>query len=372
MATVSHKHLPKSMIRHSIFALALFAVASVWPARLSAEVFRNLFTGVVPVWSRDGGERKYATARALLQVLIRVSGHSSLSENAALLEGLATAQRLVRSYRYVGGQIVEEGLRLEVRFEPRFVEQLLLDIDAAVWQSNRPNVVVWMVRGNPELRLREASAQLNDLVRDYSDRYGFLVRLPLLDLEDRRAVAPSDVSRLHRERLWSASSRYLADSLLSGVVVGERNAWIGRWSYLYGEELMTFAVSGGSEVGVLRAALDTVRDRLVARQSHDQATSLVAPVLLSLTGLNDFEDYTELLHYLRALDLVRSVSVLQVDYRQLWVALNAQASPARLRELFALDRRMVEEDAVVEDGGEDDEGESDSADTLSYRWVRGG
>ena len=365
MTAVSHAHPPKPPItRRPVFALALLAVALAWPATMRAEVFRGLFTGAVPVWSRDGSERKEATVRALLQVLTRVSGRSSLSENAALLEGLASAQRLVRSYRYVATRTAA-GLGLEVRFEPRFVEQLLIDVGLSVWPGNRPNVVVWMVRGGTESRLREPDPQLGSLVRDYSGRHGFLVRLPLLDLEDRRAIAPNDVSRLRRERLWRASSRYLADSILSGVVVGEGSAWSGRWSYLYGDQLMNFAVSAGSEAGVLRTALDTVRAALVERQSLDQSTALAVPVRLSLGGLDHFVDYAELLRYLHDLDLVRSAAVLRVDRRQLLVALDARISSVRLRELFALDRRMVEEDAGIADDGDG------GADTLHYRWVRG-
>ncbi len=371
------------MPRYFAFVLALVAVSMIWPASTHAEVFRGLFTGTVPVWSRDVGERKEATTRALLQVLIRASGRSSLSENAALLEGLANTQRLVRSYRYLSTE-ADERLQLELRFEPRFVEALLINAGLSVWPGNRPNVVVWMVRGAPQSRLREVDAQLSRVVRDYSARHGFLVRLPLLDLEDRRAVAPRDILRLRRQRLWRASGRYLADSILSGVVVGERNSWIGRWSYLYGDQLLNFAVSGDTEFAVLRTALDTIRAALTERQSLDSTTALSESMLLSLVGVERFADYAELLRYLQNLDQVRSASVVQLDNQRLFLSLDAQASPDRLRELFALDRRLTEEEtAAVElaqaqgdDGAEaegDDGAEAEgvqSATTLSYRWVR--
>ncbi len=315
----------------------------------AAETLQDIYMGETVVGSRLAGERRQAAGRALLQVMIRVTGLSWLPESRALQVVLADAERYMRSYRYRRQALPDggEATLLSVRFEPRFVENILREIGQSIWPANRPNVVIWAVRQEEEPRLlgAEAAPDIAAGVEDYAVQRGLPARLPLMDLEDRRALRPGDVLRNRRGKLWTASSRYLADSVLAGFMSGVPGGlWTARWSYMYGDEDLNFAVSAVSETDCVLTALNRVREFLVARQALPPEQGLPEPVLLSLSGLNRFSDYSGALSYLSSLDLVREALPVRVEQSRVWFRLDTQASPVLLREAIALDRRLLLEE----------------------------
>lgn len=353
-------------LRNPLLFFLLLGCLPFSPA--TAETLQDIYTGETVVDSRLAGERRQAAGRALLQVMIRVTGLSWLPETRALQVVLSDAERYMRSYRYRRQALPDgrEATLLSVRFEPRFVESVLWETGHAIWPANRPNIVVWAVRQEDEPRLlgAEVAPDIATGVEDYAVQHGLPVRLPLIDLEDSQALQPEDVLRVRRGKLWAASGRYLADSVLAGFMSGVPGGlWTARWSYMYGDEDIDFAVSGVSEADCVLTALDRVREFLVARQALSPEQALLEPVQLTLSGLNRFRDYAGALAYLRGLELVREALPVRIEGAQAWFRLDTQVSPELLREAIALDRRLLQE--------QEEEPSSAKVPGLAYRWPGG-
>ena len=345
----------------------LFCLGCLPAPPAATETLQDIYTGEVSVDSRLASERSEAAGRALLQVMIRVTGLSWLPEGHSLQVALAEAERYMRSYRYRRQALPDggEATILSVRFEPRFVESILRDTGQPIWPANRPNLVVWAVRRGDGAQLLgpEAAPAIAAGMERYALQHGLPVRLPLVDLEDRRALLPEDILRIRREKLWTASSRYLADSVLAGFINGVPGGlWTARWSYMYGDESIDFAVSAASETDAVLTALDRVRAYLVARQALSPEQALPEPALLSLSGLRDFSDYVLALRYLRGLELVRDALPLRVDAQRTWFRLDTQVGLPLLREAIALDRHLLEEGIPEQSFSKED------TPHLGYRW----
>ena len=305
-----------------------------------------------------GDERRRALGRALLQIMLRLTGRTALFESDGIQRALGSAETYARSYQYES-VVDDEGeiqrIWLKVRFEPRFVERLLREESLSLWPSNRPSVVIWLAYGVDKLRLPAPDdiPEISALVEDYSVRYGLPARLPLMDLQDTRSVKVADISRFNKDRLWRASTRYLADSILSGSLIGtDESGWVGRWNYSYDREDHSFAVSCPRAMDCARRGLDVVRELLLKRQGLAPQDIRIEPIFLSLDGVGGFADYMRAKDYLSGLQLVHSVTPSEVRPGQVVFSMNAVAGSASLRQALALDRRLSEVEAPEADAGE--------------------
>ncbi len=321
------------------------------PIAAPAEILRDLYLGETVVENRLVTERASGSGRALLQVLLRLTGRGWLPESPAIQDALRDGSPYMRSYRYRRVELADEDelTLLSVQFEPRLVEQLLREAGFVLWPANRPNVVTWLVQRGEEAQFLspDLNPDVGALVENYTRRHGLPVRMPLMDLEDQARLSAEDVLRSKRRELWKASERYVADSVLGGFLSGAPGqAWVARWTYLYGKEAWSFAVSCADAPDCVRSALDAVRDFLVARQALPPERSAPGSLRVEVGGVDHFSVYAGLLAYLRGLEQVQTAQPVYLEDERILFALDSRATPELLREVFALDRRIEQQDGV--------------------------
>jgi hypothetical protein len=290
-------------------------IAAATIATLLPAVVPNARAAELPVYQAsvplpDNGEAARAAAfrAALLTVAVRASGRRDAGEAVAG----ADPQRYVQQYAATSDR------RLKVGFDPRGVEQLLVQSGLPVWAAERPAVSV-VLQGEP------AGVQLE------AERAGAARGLPLViqgGVADAAGLAAAVASSNAAEVLRRAGAQPGAAALLSPASAGG-----GQWVFVHAGQLLR--ASGGAADAVHAAA-----DALAARYAP-ATTRSVGTARIGVGGIGDYAAYAGTLEYLAALSGVRAVAVegLEGDVLRLRVSLRGDLE--LLRRFAALEQRLL-------------------------------
>ena len=356
-----------------ILALA-GALAATAPA-LAAPV-PWLYDVDVAVEGRTAAARLAVSGTALAEVLSRASGLAHVPRNARVREALGRPEAFYSRFVFL------ENDELRIHFTPAAILGLLDEARLPVWSANRPQTMAWLVvEDGGNRRVVDGEHPLAQALSARARQRGLVLKLPLMDLEDRMRVQPAVVRGRLFSSLEEASKRYGADVILAGQVqeracgIASRTdmapetpsdagpetpadaepansvaeipwpcgpaggfyfsaalqAWMG------GEEFAAeYAASGIAEAGTMAA--DFIADELAGRF----AVLARQPNRVSLTilGIDSPVGYGRLLGYLDGLEFVSSVDVAAVEAGRLEITLHTRAGLEQLVELFGRDGRI--------------------------------
>ena len=167
----------------------------------------------VPVEGRTAAARLSVSGVALAEVLSRVSGLAHVPRNARVREALD------RPEAYYNRFVFLENDELRIQFTPGAILKLMDEARLPVWSANRPQAIVWLVveRGGVR-RIVDGQHPLAATFSERARQRGVVLKLPLMDLEDRMRVQPAVVRGRLFSPLHEASRRYGADVILAGQV----------------------------------------------------------------------------------------------------------------------------------------------------------
>ncbi len=319
----------------------------------AAEV-ADLYAAEVPASGRDAQAQGDAVSRALVRVLVKVTGKRNPAANAAVAEALPGAGRFVEQFRFrsvtvpgPGDDLPEvEETRLWASFDPRVVDGLARDAGLPVWGRVRPSVVLWLgLEGDGERALvgSDVAGGAGDSARAAAAMRGLPLQLPLLDLEDRARVAVMDVWGGFGDKLVDASARYQADAVLvARVFPVSGSLWEGRWLLSGGSMTDRWTVSGASPEELIEEGVNEAADRIASRFSGQQMIAGPAQVPVIVDGVDTFAGYARVMNYLQALDGVDAVEVEGVNGATLRLGVHAAAGGESLLQVVRLGRILGE------------------------------
>jgi len=341
--------------------MGMVVAGALWiaaPAR-GAEV-AGLYEAEVPVASRAPADQDDAVARALRQVLVKVSGRRAPETSPVIGEALASAGRFVEQFRYRSvaaepgaageGEPAAE-LRLWARFDARVVDALVRDAGLPLWGRERPRVLVWLALerdGRRELLGADDRSGLVAVLRAVAARRGLPLTLPLLDLEDRAALAVMDVWGGFVDKVASASARYQADAIVLGRIYPQPPAlWEGRWTMLTGERREQWDGEGELPEAVAEEGIEALADRLAVRFAGLSTPAGAQAVAVVVEGVDSLEAYARVVGYLEGLEEVERVVVKAVSGSRLELDVIAGGGAESLAQVIALGRVLAEEPGRV-------------------------
>lgn len=319
-------------------------------AVMAAEVER-IYEAEIPVAGQQNDARRQAMRAGLAEVLVRVTGNSAVVQDSAFADLLGNASRYVQQYRYRAAPSAGAPLLLWMSFDANAINQALRSRGQPIWGSARPLLLVWLAvdGGSPGRRLVGAtqSAEYPGL-EAAANRRGVPVRLPLLDIDEKRLVTVADVWGGLHERVVTASARYQAQGVLLGRLTQERQGtWSARWTLRIGNEVKHWDSHGASADEVLAKGVDGSADALALRFA--QATSAAGGGVLSLrvSDIDALADYARVLSYLRGLNGVTAVQVDKVEPRAVTYRLSVQADTTAVRRVIGLGSTLAPADAML-------------------------
>ncbi len=303
---------------------------------------QDLYAGTVPVASQSEADRRAAAPAALRQVLVKQSGQRDPRLDASGEAALARANELLVSFQYqqnpLPGQ-AEPQLELIAGFLPSAVDQLVRDLRLPRWRLERMPVTLWLVlddglgRKLMPVEYREDYARLEQEAL----RRGLPVRWPELD---EAALAAIDVQLLwggYTEQLWGAE----APAVAIGTARREGPDWRLRWTYEDGSSATGWRMQDRDLQRGLTEGINRLADEVAAANTITAAGAGVQRAVLTVTGLNNGEDFARVLAYLEALSLIDAVRVRDAQPATVIFELSLNAAPRFLEDALQRDGLLI-------------------------------
>ncbi|WP_445365743.1 DUF2066 domain-containing protein [Microbulbifer sp. ANSA001] len=363
-----HKLLRQGLV---LQLLALLFGALSLPVQ--ARVISDLYEVVEAVPSRGATDRAAAGSRGLERVFVRVTGDAAIGSNPNLQSLLPKAQQLVQGYRYTSEN---NQLYLHLSFDPQAVSRQVHQLGLPMWPNNRPGTLVWLAvdtlqDGRSVLR-EEDAPELFSVLDAMAIERGVPLDFPVMDLNDQRNMPLGSLWAQDEAAAERAGFRYRPDATLMGrLLQASGRRWQADWLLLHGGRSYAFDSNGGSlEEVALRGVnqmANLLAQRYAVRPEGQDAES--GAVIVELSGVGSFADYTEALAYLQGLAQVSSAQLLSVESDRARLALVTSVGMRNLRDALALNHKLRAQghgDPIDLSGKRAPLGSADNP--LRYRW----
>ena len=299
--------------------LAQPAPADAEAAGEKAKPTRNaaFYRAELPVTSKNPGELRGATIRALGEVLVRLTGNPQAPANATVrraagnLDALVVESKVRQDQETVNGMPVYRSV-LAVSFDPDNVDALIAAAGLKFWTSARPKPILWLAiddgRG-PRL----VTGQQTKVVKPLADRgleRGMRYLLPAGTSVEQAAV--QSIWALNSRALQALTARYRNDAQLVGKVYRKPPGWAADWALSQGgAELARWSFADADPRRVIASGVDEGVNALAARDAVLLDTGVAGPQTFEIDGVRTQADYLRLVAYLQGLAMVRKVQVLE-------------------------------------------------------------
>lgn len=279
---------------------------------------RGVYSAEVEVNGQGAGERDAAFARALAQVLGKLSGDRTAASRPGVGQELRQAGRYVDGYDYRQDEGVSSSgapsfkTTLVVRFDREQVESLAAALGLPVWPQPRPKPVLWLAiddgSGPKLVGLPKAAAARTTLER--AEQRGFRLGLPNGSAAENALVGA--IWRGDTAAVARASRRYSPPMQLVGKLYRHDGGWKADWIFVDdGRVLSRWSETGGNALRVMATGADGAADALMARYAKAPETGPAGTYRIAFTGLDSADDYVRLSGYLQRLAVVRGLTPLQ-------------------------------------------------------------
>jgi hypothetical protein len=320
------------MISQWLFRAWLAGGALLGAAAVGAQEV-DLYSADATVANQDEAERQRALGLALLDVLVKVSGDTSLRHDAAATATLAEAPALVHNYGYrqVAASAGTTQTQLSVQFRREGVDELLTRLGRAVWSAPRPSTLVWMViddGGNKRVASAAQVAALGALTGTARAR-GLGLVLPALDAAEIEQVNAHALWEGQTEPAFAAASRYGAQAALVVRLARSAKGWSGRFTLLDGGPTEQWSAEQADANDVLFAAAQGLADRLARRYAVAASERVVGDYLVWVSGIKNAAEFANVLSYVRAHPAVQAVSTHGARAGALELSVRLNVAPER-------------------------------------------
>ena len=326
------------------YSACLFALLLVSVTTHAARV-DDLFQVEVTAGGRDARSRDAALGEALGQVLVRITGSTESLSKSTLKPLFKNPSRFAQQYRFreipaeTPGQA--EHLRLWVQFDGVALAREVREAGLPYWGSERPDVLLWLAiddRGRRYLVSDNSGGSVARSLSQSAYRRGLPLTLPLMDLEDQRAVQFTDVWGGFVGALESASQRYRPQVILVGKLghSGASGGWRGSWDLLGAGGQQSWTSHAANLEAAVEQGIGEASEWL-ALQYAVVATGEVMRSLL-VEGVQGLEDYARVSKYLASLTPVEQVQVARVNGREVEFSLNLNSEERNLLQVITLGR----------------------------------
>ncbi len=312
------------------------------PPLAGAARLEHLYEAEVAATGRDTAARDTALRAALEQVLVRLTG-SRAALQAGAAEGLVDKPgRLVEQFRFIDIPATDDQpkqLKLWVQFDGVSLSREVRQAGLPYWGPVRPDVLAWLAvddRGRRYL-LSEGNRQAAGLAKA-ARRHGLPLTLPLLDLEDQRAVKFTDVWGGFYSAIETASARYRPQVILTARLDRDSTGgdWRADWQLADGPHRQNWRTHAATLEAAVDAGLADSAEWLAQRYAVVSTQAGLRSLVVE--GVGNLQDYARVSKYLASLSPVDRVDVLRVEDREVEFRLALSAEEHSLQQVITLGR----------------------------------
>jgi len=326
------------LMRRSLFLMMFLAlclpVATMAQSGLRTEgdvaTASGAYEAEVPVNSQGDADRNGALARALGNVLAKLSGDRSVMTRPGVMQALRDAKNYVASYDYRQDQSTSATgapsfrTMLVARFRQDDVDGLISALGLPLWPQPRPKPVVWLAiddGSGPRLVTVQQANAARPLLNRAIER-GYKLGLPTGSAAEQALVGA--IWRQDTAAVARASSRYAPPMQLVGKLYRDKTGgWVADWVFVDdGKELNKWTTTDGDARRAMAGGADGAADALVRRYAKaGAATGAAGTYTIVVTGLDSADDYMRLAAGLRESPVVRNITPVRASGNRLELAL---------------------------------------------------
>lgn len=344
--------MPKALLPTLLLTLLLLfpAVAQAQRTEGDRAGASGLYEAEVAVGSQSDAARQSGFARALAQVLGKLSGDASVADRPGVARELRRAGEYVEGYDYRQ----DEGrsatgaptytTMLVVRFREAEVDAIAGALGLPVWPEPRPKPVLWLAiddGSGPRL----VALQQNNVARPVLDRAverGFRLGLPGGSAAERAAVGA--IWRGDTAAIARLSARYRPPMQLIGKLYRSDGGWKADWTFVDdGRVLHAWSVEDALARRAIASGADGAADALVRRYAKANPVGQPSVERVLVTGLHGADDYVRLSAWLQSTSVVRGFRPVRATPDSLELELDLLTGLAGFR-------RVLDESVLVESG----------------------
>lgn len=299
------------------------------------------YVAEVPVLSQAAGERQAALARALGQVVLRLTGNPQAPATAVVRKAAAHAEDLLTDSQYrqdnetVNGVPVYKTV-LVASFNQEGIDALIAGAGLKYWSGDRPKPVLWLTIDDGRGPRLVTSQQLN-VVKPLAARgmeRGLRFLLPAGSAVEQAAV--TSIWNLDSAALQTLTARYDNDTQLIGKMYRSVSGWSAWWVLSRaGTELGRWPVTNADPRAIIASGADPVADTLARRDAVALDAGPAGVVAIAVEGVSGQAEFVKLMGYLETLAIVRKVDVIDASPERLRLALDLSIGLKGFRSLVA-------------------------------------
>lgn len=254
-----------------------------------------------------------ALPHAMQQVLIKISGDSTIIQVPGLQNELMYAKQYLQSYSYTTQNISgKTRLLLHVKFDGRAVKKLLQHWRQPIWPANRPRVLLWLQAVKNNIASTNYNNNLTIIIKDDARLRGLPVVLPIMDLQDQELINGFG-GPFNLENLQMAAKRYQVSTVLAGrlSMVGVQQ-YQAQWLLYFNGLIFQWSDSANNYSNLLTQGVDKATDTLAKRLAINMSSQESSKLKLHLSGIHDFITYVMVNHYLKSLPAITDLQLIQM------------------------------------------------------------
>ena len=317
---------------------------------------QGVYQAEVPVRSQSEGEREAGFARALAQVLGKLSGDRSAAGRPGVSDELRRAKDYVDGYDYRQDEGVSSttgaptyDTTLVVRFDRDKVDDIAAALGLPVWPTPRPKPVLWLAiddgSGPRLVGLAKADAARSTL--DRAIERGYRLGLPSGSAAEQAAVGA--IWRGDAGAIARISARYSPPMQLIGKLYRGKGGWVADWIFVdHGKVLSRWSSDDRNARRTMAAGADGAADALVRRYAKAAPVGPAGLYVVRFSGIDSSQDYMRLSAYLEGLSVVQGITPLRATPEALELELQLTTGVRGFDRV--LDDEMLEADAAAIEG----------------------
>lgn len=304
---------------------------------LAARDVSGLYNATVAVKDRSPAERSRASAAALADVLVKLTGNRRTPNDASARPLLARASTLLLQYAY--GNAPDGSLSLNAHFDERVLERELEERGIGTWGKQRPDTAVFLVVDDTQGRSLvggEAPGKLGDAARHKADARALPVVLPLADIEESaRLTAAQDWQALSDGAVALAGRYGTAAVLVGHLHEASPQVWEVEWRLDVEGDTLQWTQEGALAEAIVEEGIDALGDALAKRYAEPGMLAGAERVSLAVVGVHSAQDYARLSKYLDGLDSISALFLRTVDNQRVVYEVTARGGRAALAQSIA-------------------------------------
>jgi uncharacterized protein len=308
------------------------------------------YTIEIPVSGTGDDERKQAFATALIKLLTNLSGNPDIANLKSVKQALKNVDPFVQSYTYVTPAAASSGNQtfLDIHFDQSGVAKLVQSETQVAWSAARQVMLVWLVEAKTTFSqiLSDEDSKDDAIVslHKYADKLGVPIMLPTMDLQDSAIVKAGDVCALNERPIRSGSQRYGVGTILVGCIIRPQSGtgWTSRWLLLTNNSSNTpWFITGTSLDDIMNQALYRVSQNSGKPSSSAAADTLTETVTMRIANVNGLDQYTDVVKYLRTLNPVSQVDLLNLSADEIEVSIDCIGGKQALLTALSAQTKLV-------------------------------